>query len=131
MFCSRARMMSYKLVTKNAILPKKKFCRDVGFELYSAEDKIVPARSRAVIDTDLIFTYPFGYYGLLLSIPEISTNLHVDVVTTPIENEIDSIKVILVNNSDIDFPVKKADRIALMIVNKYFDHFIMFQSVTK
>jgi dUTPase len=123
--------MSYKLKSNNAILPSKNYCRDVGFELYSAEEKLIPAKSRSAIETDISFTFPFGYYGLIVAIPEIAINQHIDVVTSPVENEIDSIKVILINNSNNDFIVKKSDRIALMIVNKYFDHFIMFESVAE
>jgi len=129
MSCLQSKMLSYKLKSKNALIPMKTYWRDVGFELYSADDKVIPPRSRALINTDVSFTFPFGYYGLIIPIPEISIKHHVDVINFSVENEIESIKVLMINNSDLEYIVKKSDRIALMIVNKYFDHFIMFESI--
>ena len=122
------RMLHFKLNSKNAKEPMKMFCRDVGFELYSSEEKTIPANSRELIETDLSFTFPFGYYGFIISLPDLALK-KIDVSYSSIENEIESIKILVINNSDEDLKVHKGDRIALMIVNKYYDNFIMLKHV--
>ena len=122
------KMMSFKLKSKNAFQPRKNYFREVGFELYSSEEILIPAKKRKLIETDLSFTFPFGYYGLLVSIPEIASEHLIDVSCTPLENEIDSVKVLLINNSECDFMINKGDRIALLIVNKYYDNMIIFEN---
>ena len=122
------RMLHFKLNSNNAKEPMKMFCRDVGFELYSSEEKTIPAQSRELIDTDLSFTFPFGYYGFIISLPDLALK-KIDVSYSSIENEIESIKILVINNSDEDYKVNKGDRIALMIVNKYYDNFIMLKHI--
>ena len=122
------RMLHFKLNSQNAREPVKMYCRDVGFELYSAEDKTIQAKSRELVETDLSFTFPFGYYGFIISLPDLALK-KIDVSYSSVENEVDSIKILVINNSDEDFKVNKGDRIALMIVNKYYDNFIMLKHI--
>ncbi len=122
------RMLHFKLKSDNAKEPMKLYCRDVGFELFSSEDKTIPSKHRELVETDLSFTFPFGYYGFIISLPDLALK-KIDVSYSSIENEIESIKILVINNSDEDFKVYKGDRIALMIVNKYYDNFIMLKHI--
>ncbi len=122
------RMLHFKLNSQNAKEPVKMYCKDVGFEIFSSENKKIPAKSRELVETDLSFTFPFGYYGFIISLPDLALK-KIDVSYSSIENEIESIKILVINNSDEDFNVDKGDRIALMIVNKYYDNFIILKHI--
>src|SRR5882762_1390619 len=102
-------MLSYKLHTVNATFPLKPENPDIVHEIYSAEDKIIPAKSRAFIETDISFSFPNGYYGLLLSIPELAQTYSIDVVNSIVQSGEKPIKVLICNNSEIDFVVYKRD----------------------
>ena len=110
-------------LSKYAKDPKTINIRDVGYELYSSQDINILPNSRALVKTDLKFTFPFGYYGLIVSLPELAIK-SIDNSSSVIENEIDAIEILVINNSNDVFTVNIGDKIAIMIVNKYYDYYI-------
>ena len=114
-------MLEFKLQSLNATRSTKPDFPDIVHEIYSAEDKIIPAGGRASIETDISFTFPFGYYGLLLAIPELAITYSIDIINSVVQSGENTIKVLLINNSKVDFVVYKGDIICHMIINKYID----------
>ena len=46
-----------------AQIPTRGSSRAAGYDLYSAEPKIIPARGKALVDTQLSIAVPKGTYG--------------------------------------------------------------------
>ena len=65
---------------------------------------------------------PLGTYGRLASRSGLALNHSIDVVGGVIDPDYTGqIMVILANNSKVDYRVKPGDRIAQLIIEKYFD----------
>jgi dUTP pyrophosphatase len=52
-----------KKVKEDAIVPKRGSLYAAGYDLYAAEEKIVPSKGKALIRTGLIMAIPHGNYG--------------------------------------------------------------------
>ena len=124
-------MIAFRLKSDNATRPAKNFCSDVGYEIHSAEEKIIPATGRAQIETDLRFYFPFGYYGLLIALPDMAQEKSIDVSVSTVQNGMDTIKVMLINNGEVDVKINRFDKIAFMIINKYYDHFLILENTVE
>ena len=115
----RARLEVKKLVP-TARLPILGSVHAAGYDLHSMEQKVVPARGKALIGTGLAFAIPTGNYGRLAprSGLAVRNSLHVGagVVDSDYRGEV---KVLLFNHSDVEFEVNEGDRIAQMIIEKY------------
>ena len=120
-------MLSFKLLSKLASKPMKRFCTDPGFELRSSENITIPAKSRSSVKTDLKITFPNGYFGLIVSLPENSLNKKIDVITTFVSNGADSINVILDNKNEEEFKLSIMDPIGFLIPNKYMNMMFIYQ----
>ena len=119
-------MMSYHLNSVNASKPTKGLFTDATYEIYCSEDCKIPVNERVIIKTDIGFTFPPRYCGVLLSNPELSKG-KIDMINSVVNSGGKSIEVLLINNSCNDFYVFKGDKIALMLIQKYFDHFFMYE----
>lgn len=130
MACQQRSMMSFTRLSTNAKTPERTSCLDVGYELYSAENETIPAGKRQLIETDISFTFKFGYYGFIVSIPELSEQKSIDVGNKILscQNGLHPIKVLLINNSDKEFKVVKGDKIAILVANKFHDHYILIDN---
>lgn len=123
------RNLTYTLLSPNAIVPQLRICSDIGFNIFSSEDKIIAPSDRMYVETDIVFNFPNSYYGLLISTPENASKYGIDVGQSAVGPNLESIKVLLINNSNDTFAIKRGDHIAIMLVNKYFDHYLMIQNV--
>ena len=119
-------MLTFQLLSSETSKPTMKGFNEIGYEIYAAEEKVVWPKSRAFIDTSIRFTFPYNYYGLIISLPEHAEH-SIDVSASIINNETESVKVLVINNSDLEFHVYKRERIALMVVNKFFDHGVLYE----
>lgn len=89
---------------------------DAGYDIYSREDKVVPAGGCGVFDTGVHIEIPRGYVGLLKS--KSGLNVRHGIVG---EGVIDSgysgsICVKLYNNSDSDHCFKTGDKLIQIII---------------
>ena len=114
---------------EGAKMPTKAYNTDAGFDIYSREDKIVPARGSAIFDTgvhidlpiikvfDGLFAYDeFLTAGVLAS----KSGLNVKHNITS-EGVVDigyggSIVAKLYNHGDTDYEVKKGDKISQLLI---------------
>ena len=55
--------LQIKLLSDQAISPAKSTAKAAGYDLSSAHNDVIPARSRKLIQTDLAMTVPPGTYG--------------------------------------------------------------------
>lgn len=109
--------MQIKVVLdENAKMPSKAHKEDAGYDLYSPEAVIVPARESVSIDTGVHVQIPEGYVGMLKS----KSGLNVKYGITS-EGVIDcgytgSIRVKLYNNSNNHYVFEAGDKITQLVI---------------
>ena len=101
---------------EGATMPTKAYATDAGFDIYSREDKVIPARCSAIFDTGVHIELPMCTVGMLKS----KSGLNVKHNITS-EGVIDygysgSIVAKLYNLGDVDYKVKKGDKITQLVI---------------
>ena len=81
--------------------------------MHAIEEKIVPARGKALIGTGLAFGIPVGNYGRIAPRSGLAAKNSIDIGAGVIDSDYrGEVKVLLFNFSDTDFKVVEGDRIA-------------------
>eukprot|EP01095_Lingulamoeba_sp_RSL-Kostka_P004369 TRINITY_DN15533_c0_g1_i1.p1 TRINITY_DN15533_c0_g1~~TRINITY_DN15533_c0_g1_i1.p1 ORF type:complete len:153 (-),score=49.87 TRINITY_DN15533_c0_g1_i1:56-514(-) len=113
-------VLKIKKLSKNARLPFKATNLSAGYDLYSAHDNKIPAKGRGIVDTDISIEFPIGCYGRIAPRSSLALKHGIDVGAGVIDGDYKGhVKVILFNFGDEDFEIKKGDRIAQLILEKY------------
>lgn len=118
-------MLGMKIkLDEGAKMPTKAYNTDAGFDIYSREDKIVPARGSAIFDTGVHIDLPKFQIcdQVLLTAGVLASKSGLNVkhnITS--EGIIDisytgSIVVKLYNHGDTDYEVKKGDKISQLLI---------------
>ncbi|KAK8964529.1 hypothetical protein KSP40_PGU021491 [Platanthera guangdongensis] len=116
---SSASLLKVKKLSPHAILPTRASLLSAGYDLSSAAEAKVKARSKALVPTDLSIAIPEGTYARIAPRSGLAWKHSIDVGAGVIDADYrGSIGVMLFNHSDADFEVKRGDRIAQMIIEK-------------
>lgn len=101
-----------------AKLPTKNHESDTGYDVYSVEDKIVPARGSAVVGVGLKFAdIPEGYWVKVESRSGLGFKHGITAHPGIIDNGYrGDAGIKLYNLTDIDYTIKAGDRIAQFVV---------------
>ncbi len=95
---------------------------DAGYDLGAAIDFILPASERIAVPTNLQIEIPKGYYGRIAPRSGLALNKGIDVLAGVIDPSYrGEICVILVNLGKDSAHFLKGDRIAQLIIEKYYD----------
>ncbi len=113
--------LEVRMIHDLAKLPFRKRDTDVGYDIYSVEDKILTAQGATIVKTGIQISAPPGYYYTI----EGRSSLWIRGIF-PNRGIIDStfcgeVVVSLVNVNDTPFEVKAGDRIAQIILSKQYD----------
>lgn len=112
-------ILQIKKTSKNAKTPTRASAKAAGYDLYAAEGKSVPAKSRELFKTDLQMAIPPGYYGRIAPRSGLALKHGIDVGAGVIDEDYrGDVGVLLFNFSDIDVCIDNGDRIAQLIVEK-------------
>ena len=100
-------------------IPIKMYANSAGYDLISDESVTILKWSRALVNTNIRFDIPKGFYGEI--IPRSGLALRNGLVA--FNGTVDSgylgfVYVLVFNNSDFDFDIKKGDRITQIIFRK-------------
>jgi deoxyuridine 5'-triphosphate nucleotidohydrolase len=109
----------FEKVHEDAQLPKKNHETDTGWDLFAVEDKVIPAKGRDVVDVGIkVAKIEPGYWVRVSSRSGLSFKhgilAHPGVIDQDYRG---SMGVMLYNHSDVDYEVKKGDRVAQMLVH--------------
>jgi dUTP pyrophosphatase len=106
-----------KKLTENAIIPTQGTPFAAGYDLYAAEDVTVVSGTRKLIKTNISMEITPGYYGRIAPRSGLAYKNGIDVLAGVIDSDYrGDIGVILYNtDKNLDFTVKKGDRIAQII----------------
>ena len=111
-------ILKFEKTHELAKLPTKNHESDTGYDVYSVEDKIIPARGSAVVDAGLKFaSIPEGYWVKVESRSGMGFKHSVLAHPGIIDNAYrGSAGIKLNNSSDVDYVVKTGDRIAQFVI---------------
>ena len=109
--------INVKKLSENATIPTQGTTFAAGYDLYAAEDALVVCGSRKLIKTNISMEITPGYYGRIAPRSGLAYKSGIDVLAGVIDSDYrGDIGVILYNtDKNIDFTVKKGDRIAQII----------------
>ncbi|WWC85478.1 uncharacterized protein L201_000342 [Kwoniella dendrophila CBS 6074] len=108
-----------KRLSSSATLPTRGSPLSAGYDLYSAEEKVIPARGKALIDLQISIAVPEGTYGRVAPRSGLASKHSIDTGAGVIDADYRGpVMVLLFNLSDDDFTVKKGDRVAQLILEK-------------
>jgi len=114
-------ILKFEKTNDNAKLPSKNHENDTGYDVYSVEDKVIPARGSAVVDVGLKFAFiPEGYWIKVESRSGLGFKSGIHAHPGIIDNGYrGDAGIKLYNNTDVDYKVTAGDRIAQFVL--YFN----------
>lgn len=108
-----------KKLSEHAQLPQQGTAVSAGFDLFSAEDKTLPAGQRGLVKTDLSIACPEGTYGRIAPRSGLALKHGIDVGAGVIDADYRGpVGILLFNLGDKDFEIKRGDRIAQLILEQ-------------
>ncbi|EGU12540.1 putative DUTPase Dut [Rhodotorula toruloides ATCC 204091] len=109
-------------LSDSATVPTRGSSYAAGYDLYSAEDKTVPAQGKALISTGLAIAVPEGTYGRVAprsGLAAIASKHMIDTGAGVIDADYrGEVKVLLFNHAKEDFQISTGDRIAQLILER-------------
>lgn len=113
-------ILKIRKITENAFAPTKGSTHAAGLDLYSAYDYLIRKRSNIVAFTDLSVHIPDGCYGRVAPRSGLAVKHAIDVGAGVIDRDYrGNVGVILFNHADKDFKIRRGDRVAQLILEKY------------
>ncbi|KAF4150037.1 dUTPase [Phytophthora infestans] len=114
-----APVLRVKKMTAEAILPTRGSSLAAGLDLSAAYDAVIPAGGKGLVKTDLIIAVPDGCYARVAPRSGLAWKKFIDTGAGVIDADYrGNVGVILFNHSSDDFPVKRGDRVAQLILEK-------------
>ena len=108
-----------KKLQESAKIPTRATDSDAGYDLHSTNDGIVPAGGRKVVGTGIAIAIPPSYYGRVAPRSGLAVKKGIDVLAGVIDAGYrGEVGVVLQNLSDEDYPFKKGDRVAQLILEQ-------------
>ena len=108
-----------KKLEESALIPTRSTDLDAGYDLYSTSDGIVPAGGRKVAGTGIAIAIPPPYYGRVAPRSGLAVKKGIDILAGVIDAGYrGEVGVVLQNLSGEDYPFKKGDRIAQLILEQ-------------
>ena len=113
--------LKVKKLCYDAIVPTRGSDGAVGYDLYSAEDAVVPCQAgRALVGTGISVVLPPGVYGRVAPRSGLAVKHCINVGAGVIDPDYTGeIKVVLFNHGENDFEIKRGDRIAQLVLERY------------
>lgn len=103
-----------------ASTPRQGSVEAAGVDLASGSNAVVPRQGKALISTGLAVSIPKGHYGRIAPRSGFSWRNHVDVGAGVIDSDYrGEIKVLLFNHKQEDLHIKKGERVAQLILERY------------
>ncbi|KAM6495623.1 dUTP pyrophosphatase [Amanita muscaria] len=110
-----------KKLSDKGKLPTRGSALSAGYDLYSAERKVVPAHGKALIDLQISVAVPVGTYGRVAPRSGLASKFMIDTGAGVVDSDYRGILfVLLYNYSDKDFQVEEGDRIAQLILERIY-----------
>ncbi|KAF5019577.1 hypothetical protein F66182_8408 [Fusarium sp. NRRL 66182] len=110
-----------KKLSDKGRLPTRGSAFAAGYDIYAARDTTIPARGKALVDTDISMAVPVGTYGRIAPRSGLASKHFIDTGAGVIDADYrGQVKVLLFNHNESDFEVKEGDRIAQLILERIY-----------
>ncbi|KAK4043682.1 dUTPase-like protein [Parachaetomium inaequale] len=110
-----------KKLSDKARIPTRGSAFAAGYDLCAARLTTIPARGKALVDTDISMSLPAGTYGRIAPRSGLAAKHFIDTGAGVIDADYRGhVKVLLFNHADADFEVQEGDRIAQLIVERIY-----------
>ena len=112
---SRMFSMKVKRLVSDAMLPCSAHPGDLGYDLFSAEDVVIAPGSQHKVKTGIAIQFPDGWGSVIKdrsSMASARVYSSAGVIDSGYRGEV---MVLLRNDSDADYAIKKGDKVAQMI----------------
>ncbi|KAF9471841.1 dUTP diphosphatase [Pholiota conissans] len=110
-----------KRLSEKAKIPTRGSALAAGYDLYSAEKKVIPAHGKALVDTQLSIAVPEGTYGRVAPRSGLASKFMIDTGAGVIDADYRGVVfVLLFNLSEKDFQVEEGDRVAQLIIERIY-----------
>ena len=97
-------VLKFKKLSENATIPVRASAKAAGYDIFSAEDKVIAPRGKALIKTDLSLAIPPNHYGRIAPRSSLAWKFHIDVGAGVIDEDYRGpLGVILFNHSEDEF----------------------------
>ncbi|XP_027042942.1 probable deoxyuridine 5'-triphosphate nucleotidohydrolase [Pocillopora damicornis] len=108
-----------KKISDRATTPSRGSDLAAGYDLYSAENVVIPKQGKALVKTDIAIALPEGCYGRVAPRSSLSWKHHIDVGAGVVDRDYrGNVGVVLFNLSQMDYEVQQGDRIAQLIIER-------------
>ena len=108
-----------KLLSEHGRAPVRATSGAAGYDLFSAEDVVLPARSRRMVRTDVAVGIPLGWYGRIAPRSGMAVKHHVEPGAGVIDSDyLGPVGMLLINNALTDYAIAKGDRCAQLILER-------------
>ena len=108
-----------KLHSDQAQIPRRGSTSAAGYDLFSAEDKVVPPLGKALIDTQISIAVPPGTYGRIAPRSGLASKHMIATGAGVIDADYRGVVfVLLFNHSNESFEVKKGDWVAQLVLER-------------
>ncbi|OTA97909.1 hypothetical protein M434DRAFT_391519 [Hypoxylon sp. CO27-5] len=110
-----------KKLSSTAKLPTRGSAFAAGYDLYASQATSIPARGKALVETDISIAVPAGTYGRVAPRSGLASKHFIDTGAGVIDADYRGpVKVLLFNHSETEFPVAVGDRVAQLIVERIY-----------
>ena len=116
---AQTRGLRIKLLSDKAKPPTKQLDKAAGYDLSSAQNGVIPAGSRKLIQTDLAMTVPPGTYGRITPRSGLALKHHIDIGAGVVDEDYTGpVGILMINHESQDFIVNLGDWIAQLILER-------------
>ena len=111
--------LQVKLLGETAKPPTRGSAFAAGYDLYASRPATIPARGKALVDTDISIAVPANTYGRIAPRSGLASKHGIDTGAGVIDADYRGpVKVLLFNFSDVDFGVEPGERVAQLILER-------------
>jgi dUTP pyrophosphatase len=111
--------LNVKLLLPEATVPTKGTPGAAGWDLYAAEDLVIPAGTWSSVETGIAVSMPAGHVGLIWPRSGLAARYGVDVLAGVVDSDYrGGVAVVLVNHGWEDFEVETGMRVAQLVVQR-------------
>jgi dUTP pyrophosphatase len=108
-----------KRLVQDATIPTRGSSGAVGYDLYSVDEVVVSPSQRALVGTGVAVILPMNVYGRVAPRSGLAVKHGIQVGAGVVDPDYrGEIKVVLFNQGDKDFEIKKGDRIAQLVLER-------------
>nr|XP_033802444.1 uncharacterized protein LOC117361353 [Geotrypetes seraphini] len=106
-------------LSEKAKAPTRAYGKAAGYDLYAAQEQLIPANGRALVNTDLQLSPPPGSYLRIAPRSGLAWKASVDVAAGVIDPDFrGNVAVLLVNHRSVPFQVQPGDCIAQIVCER-------------